>query len=134
MLDRKIGLAVPDPEKAADRPAAGVARVERQRTIDEPDHRTHVLAAPREHLGGIGEDARVVLRHLERLPREVGGLAASYLRFFGPAFSEEPQVAVRRPGERCPITRIDRDRLLEQPQSLDDSLFRYWKECCKRAQ
>ena len=30
--------------------------------------------------------------------------------------------------------RIDRDRLLEQSQSLDNPLFRHWKEDRKRAQ
>jgi len=43
-------------------------------------------------------------------------------------------MGVRRPGQRWPITSIDRDRLLKQSQRLKDSLFRYWKETRKRAQ
>ena len=35
--------------------------------------------------GGVGEDARVVLRRLERLPSKIDGLAAVRLRRFGPA-------------------------------------------------
>src|SRR6266851_9235408 len=89
MLDREIGLAVPDPQKAADRPAAGGARVERERAVDQPDHGTDVLAESRQHLGGIGEDARVVLRHLERLSSEIAALAAGCLRLFGPAVIDE---------------------------------------------
>jgi hypothetical protein len=49
MLDREIGLTGKGPEKAAYKPAAGEARVEYQRTIDQPDHRTHVLAEVRQH-------------------------------------------------------------------------------------
>ena len=68
MLDPEIGLAGPYSEKAAHKPAAGVARVERERAVDQADHRTNVLAEPGQHLGGIGEDARVVLPGLKRLP------------------------------------------------------------------
>jgi len=44
MLDREIGLAGPEPEKAAYIPAAGEARVERQRSVDQPDHGADILA------------------------------------------------------------------------------------------
>ena len=43
-------------------------------------------------------------------------------------------MGVRRPGQRWPITSIDRDRQLKQSRRLKDSLFRYWKEGRKRAQ
>src|SRR5205823_2295015 len=86
------------------------------------------------HKGDVGEDARVVLPRLERLPSEIDALAAVCLRFFGPAVIDEPQVAERRPGESRPIMPIDRDCLLEQSQSLDHPLFRYWKEDRKRTQ
>jgi hypothetical protein len=42
MLDREIGFAGPEPEKAAQIPAAGEARVELERAVDQPDHRTDV--------------------------------------------------------------------------------------------
>ena len=134
MLDREIVLTGKDPEKAAHKPAAGEARVERQRTVDQPDHGTDILAELRQHLGGVGEDARVVLRHLERLPSKIAGLAAICLRRFGPAVNDEPHVADRRPGKCRPVMRIDRDRLIEQSQSLENPLLRYWKEDRKRAQ
>ena len=85
MLDREIGLTGPDPENAAHKPAAGEARVERQRTVDQPDHGADVLAEISQHEGGVGEDARVVLPRLERLPSKIAGLAASCLRLLGPA-------------------------------------------------
>src|SRR5438132_13860568 len=124
MLDPEIGLAGPHSEKAAHKPAAGVARVERERTVDNADHRTNILAEPREHLGGIGKDARVVLRHLQRLPSKIAGLAAGCLRLFGPAFDDEPQAAVCRPGECRSVMRIDCDRLVEQSLCLDYALSR----------
>jgi hypothetical protein len=58
---------------------------------------------------------------------------ASCLPHFGPAFSDESQVAHRSPGERRPVTGIDRNRLLEQSQGFDNPLFRYWKEDRNRA-
>ncbi len=38
MLDREIGLAGPEPENATHIPAAGEARVERECSVDQPDH------------------------------------------------------------------------------------------------
>ena len=60
MLDREIRLTGKGPENAADMPAAREARVERERTVDQPDHGADILAEPRQHIGGVGEDARVV--------------------------------------------------------------------------
>src|SRR6202023_3428824 len=40
----------------------------------------------------------------------------------------------RRPGKCRPVVSIDRDRLIEQSQSLENPLFRYRKEDRKRAQ
>ena len=68
MLDREIGLTGEDPEKAAHKPAAGKARVKRKRPVDQPDHGADVLAEVRQHQGGVGEEAGVILPHLERLP------------------------------------------------------------------
>src|SRR6266550_685643 len=129
MLDPEIGLAGPHPEKAAHKPTAGVARIERERTIDQADHRTNILAEPRQHLGGIGEDSRVVLRLLECLPGKIAGLPMGYCRLFGPTLNDKPQVAVRGQRGRRSVMPIDCDRLLEQSLRLDDPLFGYWKEC-----
>src|ERR1700730_13421853 len=134
MLDCEIGLAGPDPDVAAHIPAVGIARVERERTVDQPDHGTDVLSEASQHKCGVGEDARVALPHLERLPSEVAGLATACLRVFGPALNDEPRVAVCRPGQRRAVMPIDRDRLPEQSQSLENPLFRYRKEYRNRAQ
>src|SRR5215813_8640125 len=123
MLDREIVLTGPGPEAAAKMPAAGKARVECQRTVDQPDHGADVLAEIRQQGGGVGEDTRVVLPGLERLPSKIDALAAICLRLFGPVGSLEVQVAVRRPGQCGPATRIDRNRLFEQSQSRDNPIF-----------
>src|SRR5438105_1219027 len=107
MLDREIGLTGPEPENAAQIPAVGEARVERQRPVDQPDHRTDVLAEASQHPGGIGEDAWVILPHLKRLPSKIAGLGAGYLRLLGPAVTDEQHVADRRPGKCRPVTPID---------------------------
>jgi len=114
MLDREVGLAGKQPEKAAQKPATGIARVERERPVDQADHRTDILAELSQHESCVGEDAGVVLSHLERLPSEIAGLAAGCLRLFGPAVIDEPQMADRRPGQYRPVMPIDRDRLLAQ--------------------
>jgi hypothetical protein len=85
MLDREIGLARGEPEIAAHKPTAGEARVERQRPVDQPDHRAGILTEATQHKGGVGEDVRVVIRRLERLPSKVDGPTAGRLRRFSPA-------------------------------------------------
>src|SRR5271165_1709905 len=115
-------------------PALGEARVECQRTVDQPDHRTDVLAEIPQHKAGVDKDARVVLPRLERLPSEVDGLAAGCFRLFGPAVSDEVHMTDRRPRKRRPVMPIDSDRLLEQPQSVEGPLSCYWIKCPPRAQ
>ena len=66
MLDREIGLTGKYPEKAAHIPAAGKARVDRKRTVNQSDHGADVLAETSQYQSRIGEDARVVLCRLER--------------------------------------------------------------------
>ena len=48
VLDRNVGLARPLPEDAAEVPAAGVVRVERQCAINQCDHGADVLAEIRQ--------------------------------------------------------------------------------------
>src|ERR1700736_793287 len=115
MLDCEISLAGPEPETAAQIPAAGEARVERERAVDQPEHGADVLAELCQHPGGGSEDARVVLPHLERLPSKIDGFAAGCLRRVGPAVKDEPHMAHRRKGQCRSVMSIDRDRLLEQP-------------------
>jgi hypothetical protein len=42
----------------------------------------------RQHEGGVGEDARVVLCRIERPPSKIDALAAICLRRFDPAVSD----------------------------------------------
>ncbi len=134
MLDREIVLTGKGPDKTAQKPAAGIAWVERQRALNQPDHGADILAEKGQHQGGVGEDARVVLRHLKRLPGKISGLMAVCLQRCGPTVGDEQLVAGRRPGKRRPVMPIDRDRLLEQPESRENPLFRYRIESRKRTQ
>ena len=60
-------------------PAAGKARVERQRTVDQPDHGADVLAEIASTKAALaGRPGR--LRRLERLPSKIAGPAADCLR------------------------------------------------------
>src|SRR5205807_7123858 len=88
----------------------------------------------RQHEGGVGEDARIILRRLERLPGKIDCLATICLRRLSPSLSNEVSVAYRHPGERWPVVLINRDRLFEQSQNLGHPLSRYWKEDRKRTQ
>src|SRR4051794_12936422 len=84
--------------------------------------------------GGVGKDARIVLRHMERLPSKIDGLATVGLPLVGPAVNDEPQVAYRRPRQRRPVIPIDRDRPLEQSESLENPVLRVWEVNRKPAQ
>jgi hypothetical protein len=96
MFNGEIGFTGERSYNAAQKPTSGVARVERERTVDQSDHCAYFLAELSEHMGGVGEHSRVILCHLKRLPSEFDGLATARLRIFGPAVSDEPQVADRR--------------------------------------
>src|SRR5713101_1664672 len=112
MLDREVRLTGPEPENATHIPAAGEARVKRQRALYQPDHGADILTEVSQHLGGIGEGRRIVLRCLERLSGKIDGLATNCLRRCGPAGHNELSAAYRRPGKGRPVMRIDRDRLI----------------------
>src|SRR5882757_5906729 len=64
VLDREIVLTDQEPDLTAEIPTAGEARVQSERTVDQPDRGPDVLAEIRQREGCIGEGARVVLRHL----------------------------------------------------------------------
>src|SRR5437016_5008546 len=97
MLDRQIGLTRPQPDNAASKPTECEARVERERTVDQPDHGVDILSEATQYESRVGKDARVVLRHLKRLSRQIAGLAPICLRRFGPVVAGEVKVADRSP-------------------------------------
>src|SRR6516165_5843255 len=98
MLDREIMLTGPQPEDAAQKPAAGEARGYRQGAVDQRDHGANILAEIGEYESGVGQDARVVRRHLERPPREIDARTAGSIWPFSPTLSDEPHLAHRRQG------------------------------------
>ena len=118
MLDRDIWLARPQPEDAADVPAARVVRVEREGTINQRHHRADVLAKIGQRFGGIRQDPRIVAGHFQGSPREIGALQTIRLPIFAPTVKKQPKTAERGPGECRPVMRIARDRLLHKTERL----------------
>src|SRR5689334_18080802 len=134
MLDCEIVLTGKYPEKTAHPPAACEARVERERTIDKPDHGTNVLAEASQDEGRARENTRIVLRHLKRLPGKVDALVTMCLRRVGPSFIDEPHVRKRRLRKCRPEFLIDRDRPIEQFQRFKIALSCCWIIGRKRTQ
>src|SRR5947209_3972935 len=106
MLDRDVGLARPQPDDAAEEPAACETRVQLQGPIDQRRRGADVLAEIGEHMGGIREDARIVAGHLQGPPGKIDALAAVRLGILARAIETEPLAADRGPGECRPIARI----------------------------
>src|SRR5215472_9780301 len=124
MLDRNVGPARPIPEGAADVPAACVIRIERQGTVNQLDHYVDILAEIGKRMGCIREDARIVARHFQGLPCELGALQAVRLPIFAAIVTKQPKTALRGPGERGPVTRVARNRLLQQTERFWDLPWR----------
>ena len=76
MLDRYVGLACPSSQTGADMPTAREARVKCNGAINQGYHGADVLAKIGQRVSGIRKSARIVLRHLQRRPRKIGGFAA----------------------------------------------------------
>ena len=132
MLDREIGLPGTDPEQAAQIPAAGKARIERKRTVDQRDHGADILAEIRQHKGGVGEDARVVAAPLERPPSKIdapcGGRAPD-LR----SSRRRRAASGRSPPRPVPARNADRVAIAcsSNSSASNSPLFRYRKECAQ---
>ena len=109
MLDRDIGLTRKPPQDAANIPTARIARVERQRTIDQPDHRPDVLAEIGKRKAGIGKRARVVASDLQGPMREIGAPAPVRLRVFAQPVDDRAAGGRPRP-KQVPGRNADRDR------------------------
>ena len=107
MLYCDIMLTREYPEKAADKPTAGVPRVQCQRAVDQPNHRADVLAEGSQHLRGVGEYTWVVLSHFERLASQFDGLTTGCLHILRPAVSDERHMTDRRPDKSRSIMPID---------------------------
>src|SRR5260221_3252342 len=121
MLDRAVWLARPDPEKAANVPAASVVRIKRQGMINQRYHGADVLAEIGQRKGGIRQDPRVVAGYLQGSPREIGALEAIGFPSFAPIVIEQAKTADGSKSKCRPVTRIARDRPFQQTKRLGDS-------------
>src|SRR5260370_1890843 len=118
MLDSEIRLLGKQLEKAAGVPAAHVARIERQRTINQRRHCTDVLTEIAQRSGSIGQHSRIVPGDLKRALSAIDALSTINLRVSAPADEVAVKMEDRGPSEGRPVQRIPRDRLIEQAEPL----------------
>ena len=116
MLDREIRLACPQPEKTADVPAACEARIESKGVINQRDHGIDVFAEHGERHCGVGQDARVVPRHLDRTPSEVDPPRPDRFPIRGVEVYSQMLAALCRKPKRGAVMRVAGDGLLKQRQ------------------
>ena len=95
-------------------------RVEREGAVDQRHHRADIFAEIGQRLCGIRQDARIIASYFEGAPGEICALQTVRLRMFAATVSKQPQTTDRGPGERWPVSRIARDRLLHKPERLGD--------------
>ena len=71
------------------------------------------------------QDPRIVLGGLQRLPRQLDGVAAGRFRLVAPTFPDEPHLAHRRQRQGRAAIAIDGHRLLQQVERAEKMLSRY---------
>src|SRR6516162_1545608 len=118
MFDRDAGLARPTFEGATDVPAAREIWIKRQGTVNQCHHGADVLAEISKCDGGICQNPWVIASHFKGSSREADALPTIYLSVFTPTVLKQSKTAECTPGERGPVTRIARDRLLHKPERL----------------
>src|SRR6266404_5727694 len=118
MLDREIRLAGPQPEKTADVPAAREARIEGEGAINQRDHGINVFAENGERHCGVGQNARVVPRHLDGPPSEVDPLWPDRVPIWGVEARRQMLAALRRKPKGGAVMRVAGNRLVKQRQRL----------------
>ena len=131
MLDRQIRLPGPQPEKAADVPAARVARIEGESAIDQRDHRIDVFAETGERKAASASTpgsfpATPTARRAKSMP-----FCGSHPRSGAEASvtNRMQQIAAKR--ESRAIVRVAGDGLLEQRQRLPRSALVEYREMRK---
>src|SRR5262249_46761220 len=117
-LDRPVELTGKKSENGTYIPTASKARIERQRSVYQRHHGADVFAIIAQREGGIGKDGRIVAGRLQGSPGVISALAPVFRGVGAGPIRPQPETADGRPGERRPITRIARDRPLEQTQRL----------------
>ena len=118
MLDRQIRLPGPQPEKAADVPAARVAWIEGKSAIDQRDHRIGVFAETGESHCCIGQYARGVSRHPDSPAPEIDAFPPVRIAIRSGGVGGQQHATNRRKAESRAIVRVAGDSLLEQHQRL----------------
>src|SRR6266436_926711 len=94
-----MGLASPNPEHTTPIPAASIARIERERTVNQRDRDIDVLPKMAEYERGMAEDIRVVSSSSKGLPGKIDTYTPVCFPVVGPAVDVEMDVAKGRQGE-----------------------------------
>src|SRR3954469_6855394 len=89
MLDRDVGLPGPYPDCTADVPAASVARVERQRAVDQRDRHPYILAEKRQGMRRRSQGAGIVAGDFKGASGEIDALKAVRCRVFAEAVANQ---------------------------------------------
>src|SRR5215472_11103992 len=116
MLGRPIPVAGGYGKPAAPVTALGKTRVEGECPINQGESSIDVLAETTQRYGGAAEDPGVVSAGSKGLPREIDRLPAVLLSLavIAPIVIFEVDPVGRRRSESGAVTRIARNRLLEQ--------------------
>src|SRR5271168_4773510 len=106
MLDREIGVPGPQSQPTAVDPAAGIARIELDATIDQCGRRIEIPAGVAERVGSPAKGIWVVASAAQCALGKIDGAPAVQLGIIGPAADVEMSVTLRRQGEGEIVVRI----------------------------
>jgi hypothetical protein len=95
---------------------ARVARIEGERAIDQRDHRIEVFAENRERHCGVGQNARVVLRHLDGPAGKADPFGPERVAIRAVEVCRKMLAALRRKPKGRAVIRVAGNGLLKQPQ------------------
>src|SRR5215471_19018228 len=121
MFDCEIGLTSQNPQHMAQEPTASKARIENERTFDQPYRGVNVLSEKSECETGKCENLGVVGREPERPESQIDAVATVGLRVVRPVVRFKHLTTAGSQGEGGAIMRIAFYRLPEQVERLNDA-------------
>ena len=122
MLNREVGVPLPQPEPTAAEPPEGETRVKLSGAVDQGGGGIKVFAEISERVGSAAKDIGILPGDPQRPPGKIDAFAAVCRRVLCPSDNVENLVAMRRQGKGRTVTRIAFDRLSKQFQRpLDPS-------------
>ena len=123
MSHRRVGIASPKPQPAADDPTARKAWVEDQCPVHQLDGRVNCLPEVSEDVCGGGKNERIVIRSLESGAGCRNTFSLGPRHILGPAIDMEVLLAERNEDEGRTVSWIPGDRPIEKRQRRFDALL-----------